>query len=147
MEVLINNCSAVELDLEFFRELAEEVLEFEKVDAQAELSIVFLDEDQIHELNAKYRGVDSSTDVLSFLQSDDNLDGPHLLGDVVISPQVAQAQARKYQHSFDREMAILLIHGILHLLGFDHQTSEEKKAMQEKEEKILKTLSFGEATQ
>lgn len=137
MEVLISNRSAVAVDLDFLRELARKVLSFEKADTEAELSIVLVDEDEIQGLNAQYRGMDSLTDVLSFPQSRDNFEGPHLLGDVVISPQVAEAQAREYRHSPEKEIAILLVHGILHLLGHNHETPDERLKMQKKEEKIL----------
>lgn len=137
MEVLISNRSGLTLDLDFFRRLAEEVLGLEKVDSEVELSIVLVTEDEIRELNAQYRGIDTPTDVLSFPQSHDDQEGPHLLGDVAISPQVAQEQALKYGHSFEREMTVLLVHGILHLLGFDHENPQDSMRMREREEDII----------
>jgi len=137
MEVLISNHSGIAVDIDFLSKLAEEILNLEEVDAEAELSIVLIDEGEIKKLNAEYRGINSATDVISFSQPQDHFEGPHLLGDVVISPQVAQTQALEYHHSFEKEMAILLIHGILHLLGYDHENSDEKGIMKAKEEKIL----------
>jgi len=140
MEVIISNNSGIALNVGFFQELAETILGFEKVGTEAELSVVLVGEREIQDLNAKYRGINTPTDVLSFPQSQDEFDGPCLLGDVVISPQVAKAQAVKYEHSFEKEMAILLIHGILHLIGFDHEESEEQEGMQKREEEILNRL-------
>ncbi len=137
MEVIISNHSRIVANLDLLRELAEEVLNLEKVDTEAELSLVLADEDEIQRLNAQYREIDSPTDVLSFPQFQDDLEGPHLLGDVIISPQIAQAQAIEHRHSLEKEMAVLLIHGILHLLGFSHETPEDRSIMQEREEKIL----------
>jgi probable rRNA maturation factor len=140
MEVILNNCSGVALNQALLLEIAEKVLDSEKVDALAELSIALVDPDEIKRLNMDYRGTDSVTDVLSFPQSPDDSGGPHLLGDVVISPQVAEEQANKYHHSPEKEMVILLVHGILHLLGFDHEAPEEKSIMNEKENEILTRL-------
>jgi len=140
MEVIISNNSGIALDVGFFQELAENILSFEKIGTDAELSVVLVDKDEIQNLNAKYRRINTPTDVLSFPQSQDDFEGPCLLGDVVISPQVAEDQAVKYQHSFEKEMVILLIHGILHLIGFDHEESEEKEEMQKREEEILNRL-------
>jgi len=137
MEVLISNRSGVTVNTDLLRELAEEILALEGVDARAELSIALIDESEIKRLNAEYRGIDKPTDVLSFPQSDDGFDGPLLLGDILISPQVAQAQSLEYQNSFDKEMAILLIHGVLHLLGYDHESQDEARIMEAEEEKIL----------
>ena len=103
------------------------VLEDEGYREDAEVSLVFVDDDYIQELNKKYRGVDSPTDVLSFAM----LEGESLpeeeeeviLGDVVIS-ETAGRQAREFGHSFQREAAYLTVHGVLHPLGYDHQEEE-----------------------
>ena len=140
MEVILNNCSGVAVDQELLCRVAQDVLDAEEVDPEAELSIAFVDPDEIKRLNKDYRGLDSPTDVLSFPQAADDTGGPHLLGDVVISPQVAEEQASKYHHSPEKELVILLVHGILHLLGFDHEIPEERTTMEEKEHKILERL-------
>lgn len=137
MEVIISNHSGVAVNLDLLHELAKEALASEKVEPEAELSIVLVAPGEIQKLNVQYRGVDSTTDVLSFPQSQDDPTGPLLLGDVVISPQIAQVQAAEFDHSLEKEMAILLIHGILHLLGFDHEIPDERIKMEGKEKEIL----------
>lgn len=107
-----------------------------------ELSILLTDDREIHELNAGYRNKDKPTDVLSFAQ----LEGEFFsfpgssLGDVVISTETAVKQAKKYRHSFEAEILRLLIHGILHLLGYDHEkvSKSEAERMRRMERKIFK---------
>lgn len=107
----------------------------------AEVSIVFVDDDYIAGLNLQYRGIDGPTDVLSFAM----LEGPDMpgdedepmLGDVVISMETARRQAGEYGHSFIREVAYLTVHGVLHLLGYDHKTQLDKQRMRTQEETIL----------
>ena len=113
---------------------------------EAEVSLVFVDDDYIHELNLQYRGVDSPTDVLSFAM----LDGEPvasggeaiILGDVVVSLQTVERQAKEYGQSFLREAAYLTIHGVLHLIGYDHLEEDKRKIMRQKEEEIIKSLDF-----
>ena len=119
-------------------------LAFEEVEASAEISVTFVGERTIREMNRDYRGVDRVTDVLSFpLLSDEydetDLDGGLLcLGDIVICPARARQQAEEFGHSFEREMAFLAVHSTLHLLGYDHETSEEdERDMFFRQEKIL----------
>jgi len=107
-----------------------------------EVSLSFVDDAEIEALNREHRGIDSPTDVLSFSQIEgEELALPEgearLLGDIVISLQRCQDQALEYGHSFDRELAFLVAHGMLHLLGFDHQTPEEESAMMAVTEEIL----------
>ena len=93
-----------------------------------ELSILFTDDKLIRELNKQYRGQDQSTDVLSFPQNENNQEELdfHLLGDVVISTTTARKQSVQHALSLDEELILLLIHGILHLLGYDHEHSDEE---------------------
>lgn len=101
----------------------------EQFDSQSrELSILLVDDAAIQELNRKFRKVDRPTDVLSFSQQEgeSNPLNPHLLGDVVVSVETARRQASEHQLSLDEELTLLLIHGILHLLGFDHERSDEE---------------------
>ncbi len=119
-----------------------------------EVSVVLCDNEQIRELNRSYREIDESTDVLSFpqeemgkgeeimLQVSSDPDQPVLLGDVVISLEKAVEQAQSYGHSFEREVGYLLAHGLLHLLGMDHSTEEDRARMREKEEQILAQLQL-----
>ncbi|GAB4268679.1 rRNA maturation RNase YbeY [Thermincola ferriacetica] len=114
----------------------------------AEVGIVLVDDDYIHQLNKQYRGVDSPTDVLSFALIEDGEEEffeeekDLLLGDVFISVERAQNQAEEYGHSFTREMAYLTAHGMFHLLGYDHNTEEERDIMREKEEQVLTGLNI-----
>lgn len=105
------------------------VLDFEDFGRRAEVSVTFTDNEGIHALNREYRNVDRPTDVLSFPLSDGedyDTDGDAvLLGDIVISLERAQTQAEEYGHSFEREVAFLTVHSMLHLLGYDHETSPE----------------------
>lgn len=112
----------------------------------SEVSLVFVDDAYIHQLNRDYRGVDKPTDVLSFAmdEGEEMPQGPepdHVLGDVVISLETAQRQALEYGHSFEREIAFLAVHGALHLLGYDHQTEEDTRVMRQQEESILAKLA------
>ena len=125
------------------------VLKYENIDEQSEVSVSFVDNEQIRELNAEYRDKDSATDVLSFpLGDDESFDvneetGAILLGDIVISVERAMEQATEYGHSLEREIGWLTVHSMLHLLGYDHETSEEDaKDMRKREEDVLTSLSL-----
>ncbi len=126
-------------------------LSMENFDKSAEVSISFVDNEQIHALNREYRNCDKPTDVLSFPMLDgEDSDGdtdPYndsvILGDIVISTEKAQEQAEAYGHSFEREAAFLCVHSMLHLLGYDHENSEEEdRLMQEKQEEVLEKLGL-----
>lgn len=125
------------------------VLEKEGFVGSTEISVRFVDNKLIHELNKEHRNVDSATDVLSFpLGENGNYDvnpatGAYMLGDVVISVEKAVEQANTYGHSFDREMAFLTVHSVLHLLGYDHVNGGlEAVRMREKEETVLTQLGL-----
>lgn len=117
-----------------------------------EVSITFVDDAAIHELNREHRGVDTPTDVLSFSQLEAGAgepvfagagaDGPTLLGDVVVSLERAALQAEEYCHSLSREVGFLVVHGLLHLLGYDHQTPEEEAQMAAVTESVLGELGL-----
>lgn len=118
------------------------VLDFEDFGRRAEVSVTFTDNEGIHALNREYRNVDRPTDVLSFPLSDGedyDTDGDAvLLGDIVISLERAQTQAEEYGHSFEREVAFLAVHSMLHLLGYDHETSpEDERDMFARQDEIL----------
>ena len=114
----------------------------------AEVSITLTDNVYIHELNMKYRNIDRPTDVLSFALNEGEepeiVDGPvvNMLGDIIISVERATEQAAEYGHSIEREIAFLTVHGMLHLLGYDHMVKNEKEIMREKEEEILNNFNL-----
>jgi len=128
------------LDLAAFEKLAAYVLDREDIAYEVELSIAIVDIDEMTELNVRYRGKDGPTDVLSFGCDDPcpvDSDEPVTLGDVVIAPQIALAQAEEYGHTVEEELNLLLVHGILHLLGYDHEEDEAAAAMQARERVLL----------
>jgi probable rRNA maturation factor len=109
--------------------------------ADAELSLALIGNVEMQKLNAKYRGKDYPTDVLSFPMAEGLSPAGHLLGDVIISVEKAQQQAEERGRSRDKELATLLIHGIVHLLGYDHERSTRAaRAMKRLENKIYRQL-------
>ncbi|AQR93662.1 rRNA maturation RNase YbeY [Clostridium saccharoperbutylacetonicum] len=150
---------------EEFVDKLKNVIEFalkeEQVNIQCEVSLVFVDNSEIKEINKDTRGIDKETDVLSFpmleyenkkvfkemyldykfLPSD--FDGEELvLGDIVLSLEKAMEQSKEYNHSYEREAAYLVVHSVLHLLGYDHMEEEDKKIMRNREEEILNKLNI-----
>ncbi len=116
---------------------AEYALEYKGRDSDTELSVSFVDLDEIHQLNLQYRNVDSPTDVLSFpMLEDENL------GDVVICMEKARLQAEEFGHSYERELIYLFTHSVFHLLGYDHETEEEKQEMRAGEEAVMRKLGI-----
>lgn len=124
------------------------VLTLEKFDAPAEISVTFVDNEQIRELNAQYRDKNIETDVLSFPLGENGIydknpeTGAKLLGDVVLSVEKAVEQAYTFGHSFNREIAYLTAHSVLHLLGYDHIDAMERVRMREKEELVMDQLGL-----
>ena len=117
------------------------VLSYEHFGNDAEVSVSFVNNNEIRRLNKQFRGKDKSTDVLSFPLGEET--GALLLGDVVISMETAVKQAKTYGHSLEREVGFLTVHSMLHLLGYDHETSPLDAAnMREKEEAILGELGI-----
>ena len=132
----------------------ERVLQAEGVTGPIEMSLLFTDDETIRSLNARYRRVDASTDVLSFAQDDAvTAEGfvtppgaPRILGDVVISLPQAERQASDYGHSLGREISYLIVHGTLHLLGYDHETEADRAEMRKREEAALFDIPRGAAS-
>ena len=125
------------------------VLTYEGFSEPAEISVTFVDDERIHELNKMHRDVDRSTDVLSFPLGEDGVydknpeNGACLLGDIVISVETAVRQAYTYGHSLQREIGFLTVHSMLHLLGYDHVNGGiEAVHMREKEERVLTELGL-----
>jgi probable rRNA maturation factor len=126
---------------------------FELPDVYCEVSVLITDDNGIKELNGKYRGIEMSTDVLSFPMQEfspgeysiktcmaDPATGLLPLGDIIISAQRLKAQAREYGHSIERETAYLTVHSTLHLFGYDHLNSADKKKMRGREKEIMQIL-------
>ncbi|MET3617289.1 putative rRNA maturation factor [Peptoniphilus olsenii] len=118
------------------------VLQIEDVDLNAEVSVSFVDDKEIKDLNKNYRNVDSSTDVLSFPIDDEFQINVNILGDVIINIMRVVKQARELGHSNERELAYLTVHSVLHLLGYDHMKDEDKKLMREKEKLAMSKLQI-----
>ena len=126
-------------------------LAYEGFENEAEVSVTFTDDEGIRRLNAQFRGIDKATDVLSFPLTDFEggeeppVDGDEIaLGDVVISLERAEAQAEEYGHSFEREVAFLCVHSMLHLLGYDHVDDEAAEAdMRRRQTEILEQMGLG----
>lgn len=128
-------------ELDMIEKLFHSIVKMENLSGEMEVSVTFVDNEKIRELNKQYRNVDKPTDVLSFPLEDetDIHDGsmPRFFGDIVISIPKAKQQALDYNHSFERELGFLAVHGFLHLLGYDHQTEEQEKIMFQKQKEIL----------
>ena len=133
------------------REAVETTLDFEDFQNHCEVSVTFTDNEGIHELNKKFREVDKPTDVLSFplFDFEGETDEPPVdeimsnLGDIVISLERAKEQAEEYGHSFEREVAFLCVHSMLHLLGYDHETSEDDEVeMRSKQTEIMRIMGL-----
>ncbi len=153
-----NQQNKVEISDELFEQIKlsiEKALEYEDFTDDSEISLTFVDNEEIKELNNATRGKDSATDVLSFplleqeedgtliIYDDDIVDGKVLLGDIVISAERAREQANEFGHTLIREMCFLAVHSVLHLLGYDHERSQEEEKIQfKKQEEILSILGI-----
>ena len=126
------------------REAVETTLDFEDFQNHCEVSVTFIDNEGIHALNKKFRGVDKPTDVLSFPLFEKNGAGVRMLGDIVLSLEKCRAQAEEFGHSFERECAFLTVHSTLHLLGYDHETSEaDEQDMRNRQTAIVADMGLG----
>lgn len=159
-----NRQDKIEVTEEFTNKLENTItfaLKEEGVSVPCEVSLVFVDNEEIREINNDNRGIDRATDVLSFpileypkdkvykeVYQDEKfdetfLDGEELvIGDIVLSLEKALEQSKEYNHSFEREASYLVVHSVLHLLGYDHMEDEEKKRMRTREEEILNKLNI-----
>ena len=156
IDVLIEEGTEGCPDASWLRGIAEKILGTHGVGADAELGLVIASQERVQELNRSYRGKDEPTDVLAFfmtpaaVKADEVVlpfvtppDGLLHLGEVIISYPQAVAQAKTHRHSIDRELAILIIHGVLHLLGYDHEVPEQKRQMRAMEKEILSRVEEG----
>ncbi|MFW5972109.1 MAG: rRNA maturation RNase YbeY [Bacillota bacterium] len=139
IKIEINNQQElIDVDQElydFFQLLADRTASIEGYN-KGEISFALVDNSTIRELNKKYRDKDTATDVLSFRMDED------IWGDIIISTERTISQADEYGHSVKRELGYLVVHGILHLLGYDHKTVGEKKEMRKKEERVLNEINL-----
>lgn len=122
--------------------LARHALSADGIDDTVELSVLFVTADHIKKLNARFANNDYATDVLAFpmMDSENDDDDETMLGDVVICPSIAQENAAKLGHALDAEIETLLVHGTLHLLGYDHQGTEDKARMDKRLHEILEVF-------
>ena len=149
-----NEQRKVKLPLGIYKQIIQavgETLKDEKFPYSAEVSVTFIDNKKIHKLNLEHRDKDKPTDVLSFpmwekeeLEDGSAFEGHAVtLGDIIISAEKAKAQAQEYGHSIERELCFLAVHSTLHLLGYDHEVSEEdEKYMNAKQEEILTRIGL-----
>jgi len=152
MEVVISNMQA-KMDItpamkDIITSVLNETARRLDIGLDCEVSVLLTDDQYIRDLNRQYRAIDAPTDVLSFAMNGgdepDIIDDPSglLLGDIVISLETAASQAQDFGHSMERELAFLTVHGMLHLLGFDHEQEEDRIKMRKEEESILSCLGF-----
>ncbi|HEX3032281.1 MAG TPA: rRNA maturation RNase YbeY [Bacillota bacterium] len=155
MPIYLTNMQKAVEATEDLEELIESVVQTtlaeEDANLASEVSVVLVDDPYIHKMNLEYRGIDRPTDVLSFamLEEDENEpeilgepDPEPMLGDIIISLETALRQAAEYNHPVEREVAFLTVHGMLHLLGYDHMEEAETKEMRAREEAILALLDL-----
>lgn len=133
------------------KKVIETVLNEEKVIQNLEIYVTLTNNEQIHKVNKETRNVDRPTDVLSFpmfereeihFLKEMKKEETDILGDIIVSIEKVKEQAIEYDHSFERELAYLVTHGMLHLLGYDHMIEEEKEQMRKREEEILGILNI-----
>ena len=143
MNLLITNNTNENIDMnDKLYDVVKTVLDNDGLSMAYEVSITFVDKDEIHKLNREYRKVDRPTDVLSFPMNEEFLiEGvDSMLGDIVICMDIAKDQAKEYDHSLDREIMYLTCHSMLHLLGYDHIDEDDKKIMRGKEKEVMRKL-------
>jgi len=136
---------AGEVDEEMLRSVTAEALRHEGIEGEIALSVVITDDGAVRELNREFRNVDAPTDVLAFGTGEESdfvtaPGEPAYLGDVIISYPRAVIQAEEYGHSINRELALLTVHGVLHLLGYDHVDEVERTEMWARQNEILESL-------
>ena len=138
------------LTQKWLREVIDATLAAQKIDRPVELSLIITGDEEVHRLNRDYRGIDATTDVISFALSE-NRDGADFitppdrisrLGEVIISYPQAASQARENKQTIKAELAWLVVHGLLHLLGYDHQDDRSEVVMRKREDKILREIDL-----
>lgn len=145
MDIVINNENNYPIEASYedtMRSIASLALKMEGLEDHYEVGLTYVSKVEIKDLNREYRNIDKVTDVLSFPLIEDFSSDETLLGDVVISYEVAQEQAKEYGHSLEREIMFLFTHSILHLLGYDHIEDEDRVIMEERQREILDELKI-----
>jgi probable rRNA maturation factor len=146
VRVLVQTMTAAKVDTEEVERTARLVLELEHVAPEASLTVVITDDKEIQALNRQFRDVDAPTDVLAFAEEEagqvfvDGSDEPPYLGDVIVSLPRARVQAAEHGHSTAQELCLLVAHGVLHLLGYDHAAPDEEAAMWARQDEILRRV-------
>lgn len=149
MTLLIDFIDETEKLSDEHMKLVQNILNFaaekENIEAESEVSVTFVTNERIQEINREYRGKDQPTDVISFALEELGEDEveiigegiPRVLGDIIISTDRAEEQAEEFNHSFTRELGFLALHGFLHLLGYDHMEEQDEKEMFQRQKDIL----------
>jgi len=147
MEVWITNLqNKIAVESDFIRDVVVKALRLQGYREPPDVSVAFVDDAYIQVLNREYRGVDLPTDVLAFpMEPDDHAGGEPALGDIVISVERARDQARQFKHPLRREVALLAVHGLLHLLGHEDETEAGASAMWSKQKELLDKILGTEA--
>ena len=153
-EIVYQNIEEKKEYEEIIKKVLEQCLKEEKLEkSKLTITITLTTPEEIQKINKQYRGIDKATDVLSFpMFEKDELEEKiqkqdfkyeDILGDIIISIQKVEEQAKEYNHSFERELSYMLVHGFYHLMGYDHIEEKDKEKMRPKEEKILEDLKIG----
>lgn len=145
MEVNIVTQTTFELEAknrQLFNQILDKTVEVLQINKPYLLSVIFVNTEQIHEINLQYRNIDRPTDVISFalMDSEDMYYSEEQeieLGDIFISIDAVHEQAQRFQHSFDRELSFLFLHGVLHLLGYDHMNEQDEAQMNKLQDEII----------
>jgi len=136
----LTNSNIKEDDINLIKEVMNYAMNLENA-VNSQVNVIIVDNDYIHKINKEYRGIDRETDVISFALEDETSmklpDDIRILGDIYISIDKVLEQAQSYNHSNLRELAFLCVHGLFHLLGYDHQTKDEEEVMFKKQEEVL----------
>lgn len=143
-----------EAHIDLVEKLLQHAAQIEGIEDGSEVSITFVTNEAIHEINRQYRDKDQPTDVISFAleemgEGEVQIIGegiPRILGDIIISTDRTREQASDFGHSFERELGFLAVHGFLHLLGYDHMEPEDEKVMFGKQDEILESYGLGRDT-
>ncbi|MDD4606969.1 MAG: rRNA maturation RNase YbeY [Patescibacteria group bacterium] len=141
MQLEINNLTSCRISSGFFKKTMEKILKILKLSSQTHISLAIVNDQEIKKINKLYRGQNKVTDVISVpVEKRIKLEDKNYWGEIILNYSQVKKQAEDNNHSIQKELTILIVHSILHLIGHDHQTDEEAKKMSTKEEMILKKL-------